>query len=151
MRIKNLFLTSTFALSLIGASVGFASQNTTTTHPPIAPPKKTHKSGIDLLSSKQHAELHAILQSMREQMVPLLKEKRVLRRQLLGKIATKNTQWKDIAPLVNRINAINANITILFAQTRLTTFQKLGVLLPSFNEKRFHQDQQESGSKHSYV
>ena len=153
MRIKNLVLTSTFALSLIGSSIGLANQESSTISPPTATHQNSHKSSVNKLTSQQRAELHTILEGMREQMIPLLKMKKALKLQLIGKIATPKTQWKDIASLVNSINENNAKITILFAKTRLTAFQKLGVLLPSFNEKRFHENQANPSNenKHNYV
>ena len=76
---------------------------------------------------------------MRESMRPLLKEKEALRLQLVGKLATPGTEWKDLSPLIAKINDNNAKITTLFTKTQLSSFQKLGVLLfPHPHAKHSH-------------
>ena len=151
MRIKNVVLTSTFALSLIGSSLGFANQDTSKINAPTA----THQQkGLgNKLTAQQREELRTILLNMRKQMTPLLNNKRALKLQLMGKIATPKTQWNDIASLVNKINENNANITTLFAKTQLITFQKLGVLLPSLHKQYFyeHQASNSNSNQHDYV
>ena len=136
MRIKKLIITGAVALSILGSSLASAQQATPINQTPIKPHcqmekhSQCHQMAGKLLTVEQRAELHTIKQSMFEQMRPLLKEKHALRLQLMGKIATPNMQWSEVAGLLNRINENNAQITALFAKTQFTTFQKLGVTLP---------------------
>lgn len=83
-----------------------------------------------LLTAQENSELRAIMKNFHEQMAPLVKEKVALKLQLRGKIATPQTQWADISKLIEQINENNAKITTLIARTQLSTFQKLGVLMP---------------------
>ena len=133
MRINKLVLTSTVVLSLISTSMVFANQDATAAAPAVAPAvqHQYHKGHNRLLTAHQQRELHAIIQGMNEQMLPLLKEKKSLNTQIRGKISAPKTQWSDIAPLVKQLNENNAKITTLFAKTQLTAFQKVGVLLPT--------------------
>lgn len=138
MHMKNLALTSAVVFALLNTSMASANQNTAT----VASPQgqyRYHKAHNRLLTAKQQQELHAILHEMNQQMIPLLKTKEALNLQIRGKIAAPNTQWRDIASLVNQLNENNAKITTLFAKTQLSTFQKLGVLLPSPHAGHSHQ------------
>ena len=138
MHIKKLVLGSTLALSLLSTSMVFANEDTNKMTPQIAKHHHFHKGSGILLTTEQRADLQVILQDMRQQMTPLLKEKRALKLQLMGKLATPAMQWNDIAKLVEHINENNAQITTLFAKTQLTTYQKLGVLLPAFHGRHGH-------------
>jgi hypothetical protein len=95
-----------------------------------------------MLTPVQRQELHTILQSMREQMTPLIKEKKSLQLQLRGKLATPNTQWDDVSSLVASLNDNHAKITTLYAKTQLKAFQTLGVLLPLPHGRAFHRPHQ---------
>ncbi|WP_133128437.1 periplasmic heavy metal sensor [Legionella nagasakiensis] len=131
MNMKQLALTSVLAFSLLGAPVASA-------NPPndkIVSTKNhqhchCHKKMGNLLNKQQRQTLYTIMRESRGQIAPLLQEKRTLRLQLMGKLATPNTQWNDIAPLIKRINENNAKITEQFAKTQLKAFQEVGVLLP---------------------
>ncbi len=138
MQIKQLVLTSTLALTLLGVSIASAHQPTVQIAPPHGQQQHCHNKFGHLLTSEERQQLHALLNDMRQQMKPLVKEKRALKLQLMGKLATPNTQWTDIAPLVDKINNNHAKITTLFAKTQLKAFQSMGVLLPKRHGKRFN-------------
>ena len=130
MYVKNLIVTSTFALSLIGASIVSAHQATEHAGPQVA--KHQHHHGVGkMLTKEQREEIRPIMQGMHAQMKPLIKEEQALTLQLNGKLATPNTPWDAIAPLVNHLNEVHAKMRTLFVKTQYTTFQKLGVLIPS--------------------
>ncbi|CDZ79071.1 hypothetical protein BN59_03387 [Legionella massiliensis] len=135
---KKLLITSILGASVLTASVVMAEQ-TENTGGNLSQVQKIHKNhGYNkLLTAQQNNELREIMKGLREQMAPLIKEKIALKMQLKGKIATPQTQWSDISKLVEQINENNAKITALIARTQLTTFQKLGVLIPMHNP-RFH-------------
>ena len=55
----------------------------------------------------------------------------------MGKIATPGAQWEEVSKLVDKINANNAQMTTLFAQTQLQVFQKFGIVLPPPHKHHF--------------
>ena len=152
--LKKTLLTGAVALSLIGTCIASTtSQSTVTETKTIVPahhhtlqPNQCHtmhhsghhhfhhkghpRFGNVLLTKAQRAEMRTIVHAMFEEMRPLLKTKHALQLQLMGKVATPNMQWSEVAGLLNAINQNNARITTLFAKTQFTTFQKLGVTLP---------------------
>ncbi|CEG56181.1 hypothetical protein [Legionella fallonii] len=133
MTIKRFLLINTLALSLGVSSMAAmaaqpASEKIATLSAQQSQPKHHRWGG--LLTQEQRAELKNYMQSMRQKMTPLVKEKKALKLQLMGKIATPGVQWDEISKLVDQINANNAQMTTLYAQTQLQVFQKLGVLLP---------------------
>ncbi|AHE68067.1 hypothetical protein [Legionella oakridgensis] len=143
MNMKQLVITSTLALSLLSTSLAFANPSANN---PGAPTKHhhpchCHKKAGNMLNQQQRQTLHTIQQNSRSQIAPLLQEKRMLRLQLIGRLATPNTQWNDIAPLIKRINENNAKITELDAKTQLKTFQEIGVLLPAYGQHIHHHSQ----------
>lgn len=144
MRIKDLVLTSTLAVSIIGSSLAFAAQTSNAETTPMTKITQSatptihsterhnvrHQGLEKLLTVPQRAELHTIRQAMWTEMRPLLKEKYALRLQLMGKIATPNVQWSEVTAVLNKVNANNTKITTLLAKTQFTSFQKLGISLP---------------------
>ncbi|VEG91097.1 hypothetical protein [Legionella spiritensis] len=129
MNMKSVILGSTLALSLATAPFLHA-QPTATISQPAKSHFHHHKCFKKLLDSEQQQELRTIMQGMRQQMIPLIKERQALKLQLKGKIATSGTQWADIAPLVTSLNENNAKVTMLKTKTELAVFQKLGIMLP---------------------
>ncbi len=137
MAIKRFLLINTLALSLgVSSMAVVAAQPASEKIATLSAQQnqsKHHRLG-GLLTQEQRAELKNYMQGMRQQMIPLIKEKKALKLQLMGKIATPGVQWDEISKLVNQINANNAKITTLYAQTQLQVFQKLGVMLPPFHK-----------------
>lgn len=140
MQIKKTILNGAIAVSLLCGAMTVQAAPVESATPTTTPMTKIqgpcqhghhghHTAQGKILTAKDRETLHGIMHGMRESMRPLLKEKESLRLQLIGKLATPGTQWKDISPLIGQINDNHAKITTLFAQTQLTTFQKLGVLL----------------------
>lgn len=130
MYMKRFLLIYSFAVTLLGASA-VSAQAPSTTNQHNNPQQKhcaVHKGAV--LSAEQRTELQQIKKAMRTQLAPLIKEKRALRLQILGKMATPNAQWNEIASLVEKNNANNGKIATLIAKTRFETYQKLGVLMP---------------------
>lgn len=138
MHIKNLVIGSGLALSLLSSSIVVADQPTN----PMSPSHKhqqCHK-GMwkgKMLSPEERQQVHALMKEMRQQMKPLIREKHALKLQLMGKLATPNTQWEDVAALVKNINETNAKMTTLRVQTQLKSFQTIGIMLPMSHGKHF--------------
>lgn len=161
MRIKNLVLTSTLVLSIIGSSLASAAATETTATKTIPMTKLSqtdskahhttwnskhgHQGAGKLLTVQQQADLHTIKQAMFIEMRPLLKEKHALRLQLMGKIATPAMPWSDVEVVLNKINVNHAKMTTLVAKTQLTTFQKLGVTLPLHHKQRAYSHNEHRG------
>lgn len=142
MYIKKLLITTVLGVSMLGANAVSADQTSTFANSSTKQASKHH--GFNrMLTTEQRKELHNIMKGLHEQLVPLFKEKMALKMQVRGKLATPQTQWADISKLVDQINENNAKITTLITRTQLTTFQKLGVLLP-LPHHRFH------GHKHGF-
>ena len=144
MRIKNLVLTSTLALSLIASSLASAttpmpsgqSKSMTEITKPLLPMKHCKHRHGKLLTVQERTELDGIMESLFTEMKPLIKEKQALRLQLMGKIATPNMPWSDVSVVLNKVNENNAKITTLLAKTELRAFQKLGIMLPLNHKQR---------------
>ena len=112
MSIKKIILTSAIALSILGTTVAHAAEatpisaSTAVQQTSKSLPKQQschahhqrHHAGNKILTSEQRQEMHKMIQTMFEQMRPLLRDKQALKLQLIGKLATPNTQWSDIAP-----------------------------------------------------
>lgn len=131
MNIKRFLLFSTLALSLGTSAI--VSAQTPTEKGGDSKIKHCHyrvQHDNKLLTKKQRMELHDFMKEMHQQMTPLVKEKRALRMQLMGKLATPGMQWGEVSGLMDKINSNNAKINSLFAKTQLQVFQKLGILMP---------------------
>lgn len=138
MYMKRLLLVNSCALALLGASVASAQAPTENVTAPMHKAGQCRPHFAKMLTVEQRTELKQIMTDMRAQMVPLIKEKRALKLQLMGKIATPNVPWTDVAALVEKSNANNAKINTLVAKTRFETFQKLGVVLPMGHHHQRH-------------
>lgn len=136
MYLRKIIMTTVLGMSVLGASVVSADSSPGAFN--IA--KQIHqKQGFKgLLTAEQRDELKAIKKSLHEQLLPLFKEKRALKLQLKGKMASPQTQWADISKLVDQLNENNAKITTLIARTQLSAFQKFGVLLPLHHHHHHH-------------
>lgn len=130
MYMKRLLLVNSLALALFGASVASAQAPTDTANAPIQQSAQCRQHFAKMLTSEQRTELQKIRQDLRAQLLPLIKEKRALKLQIMGKIATANVQWSEVASLVDKNNVNNAKIATLVVKTRFDTYQKLGILLP---------------------
>ncbi|KTD36109.1 hypothetical protein Lnau_1093 [Legionella nautarum] len=138
MYLKKLIMTTVLGMSVLGASVVSADSSLNAVK--IVPTKQIHQKHEfkGLLTAEQRNELKAIKKNLHEQLVPLFKEKMALKLQLKGKMAAPQTQWADISKLVEQLNENNAKATTLIARTQLSTFQKLGVLLPLQHHHHHH-------------
>lgn len=130
MYMKRLLLVNSLAIALLGASVASAQAATDTVNAPSPKTTQCHQHFAKMLTPEQRTELQQIRQDMRAQLLPLIKENRALKLQIMGKIATPNAPWSDVASLVDKSNANHAKIATLLAKTRFDTYQKLGILLP---------------------
>ncbi|EHL29538.1 periplasmic heavy metal sensor [Legionella drancourtii] len=130
MYMKRLLLVNCFACALLGASVVFAQPATEKVNAPLQKAGQCRQHVAKMLTPEQRTELQQIRKDMRVQLLPLIKEKRVLKLQIMGKIATPNVQWSEVASLVDKNNANNAKIAMLVAKTRFETYHKLGILMP---------------------
>ena len=130
MNMKRFLLINSCALALLGASAVSANAPADVVNAPVQKQGQCRHHFGKMLSPEQRTELRQIMQGMRAQMTPLIKEKRALKLQIMGKIATPNTQWGAVAGLVEQSNANDAKIATLIAKTRFQTYQKLGVMLP---------------------
>lgn len=128
MNIKRFLLINSLALGLLSTSVSIAQPTAAVAS--IQQTGQYHSNVGKLLSPEQRFELAKIRKALRVQMAPLIKEKRALTMQIKGKMASPHAKWSDIAPLVEKRNAVNAKIHTLWAQTQFQTYQKVGVLLP---------------------
>lgn len=75
-------------------------------------------------------EVKSIIQSYRNQMVPLKKEARIVMQQLNGKIATPGSSWQEVSSLSTQLTSIQTKVFSLKTKARYDVFQKTGVLLP---------------------
>lgn len=140
MTIKRLLLINSFALALGISSIAAADPSSEKIINMSAQTnnQQQHQSG-GILTQEQRVELKNYIQNMRQEMLPLLKEKRALKLQLRGKIATPGMQWEELAKLVDQINTNDNKINTVFAKTQFEVFQKLGILLPQpYKHHHFH-------------
>ena len=138
MAIKRFLLINTLALALGVSSLAAAQPSSEKIINLSTQPSRVHQHQWEgMLSQEQRAELQNYMKEMQRQMAPLLKEKRALKLQLMGKIATPGMQWEEISKLVDKINANNNQITTVFAKTQVQVFQKLGDLLPPPHKHHF--------------
>lgn len=134
MRIKNILLANIIAATLLTSNIAMAETIIT---PPAATPPATANlypmpSFGGMLSPTEQTEVANLMNVMRAQMIPLLKNERALDLQLKGKIATPNTQLSDLAPLINDINTNHGKIETLKTKTQLDIYQKFGVMVPDY-------------------
>ncbi|KTD17748.1 hypothetical protein [Legionella jordanis] len=129
MNLRRLLCMPAFLLSLGLSPLALADDGPQ--HNQTLPTGKIHKSHAGhLLTAEQRGEVDKMIETMHQQLNPLIKERQALRLQLMGKLATAGMQWDELSPLVTKINANNSQITELLAKTQLQIFQKFGVLLP---------------------
>jgi len=138
MKMKHLLLVNGLALGVLGASIATAQPSATATVASINQTGQHRQHVGKLLTPEQRSELAKIKKNLRAKMTPLIKEKRALSMQIRGKMATPNVKWTDISRLVEKRNAVNAKINVLWTQTQFQTFQKLGVLLPVHHGRHGH-------------
>ncbi len=89
----------------------------------------SHAKVLKLVPKEQRTEFEAMLKNTRLQLLPLVKEKRALRMQEMGLLATSGAHWEDISAIVDKLNANNAAITKLLAKSQFEIFNKFGVIL----------------------
>lgn len=131
MNIKRFLVINSIALGLLGTFIASAAEPTSSNvATPLNQSSQYKQTTSKLLTSQQRAELAKIKKNLRVQILPLIKEKRALSLQIKGKIATPNAKWSDISALVEKRNAVNLQISTLWAKTQFQTYQKLGILLP---------------------
>lgn len=140
MTIKRFLLVNTLALALgLSSMAAVAAQPDSEKIASLSAQKNQpmHQRWGNLLTQEQRAELKNYMQETHQKMLPLIKEKNALKLQLMGKIATPGVQWEEVSKLVDKINANNAQMTTLFAQTQLQVFQKFGIVLPPPHKHHF--------------
>jgi periplasmic protein CpxP/Spy len=130
MYMKRLLLINSFVFALLSASVVSAEPAAQAVNAPTQKAGHCRSQYGKELTGVQRNQLQQIRKGMRAQLLPLIKEKRALKLQILGKIATPNAQWNEIASLVEKSNATQAKIALLVAKTRFETYQKLGIVFP---------------------
>ncbi|PWY56971.1 hypothetical protein DGG96_04425 [Legionella qingyii] len=130
MNMKRFLLVNSLAFSVLSTSIAIAQPVVSSATVSINQTDHYRQHVGKLLTPEQRSELAKIKKNLREQMAPLVKEKRALSMQIRGKLATPNAKWSDISSLVEKRNRVHAKISTLWAQTQFQTYQKLGVLLP---------------------
>ncbi len=127
---KRFLLVQSVALGLFGASIVSAESSSSTANLINKSSHNRQHSG-KILTPQQRIDLLKIRKELRDQMIPLIKEKRAISMQIRRKLTTPHAQWNDLARLVEKRNAVNMKISILWTKTQFQTYQKLGILLPT--------------------
>jgi len=125
MHVKKIAVSVLLCLSLLGISLTLSA----------APYSDTSAQMKQQLSFKQKRELRPILRNFFPQLRDLAQQNKALQTQLEKKIQTKGTTWDDISALVSQLNEVHSKLFTLVSQTRLKSYQKVGVVVPKFKSK----------------
>lgn len=132
MKMKNTVLVGALALSLSAFSFALAQpvkqEQQNSTHQSSCHNKKMHF--LKMVPQAQRKEFQAWMKASHQQLLPMFKERRALQLQLTGLLATPGVQWSTVSKLVDKINAVKADITTTMVKNRLEAVEKFGIVLP---------------------